>query len=254
MANYSISLPATGISGGTVGQILYSNSSGTPVYQDYINLSNYAFYNDDFLTPPADLTQGGSGSGFICNVRGGANSAGHPGAARLCPGTTTTGYANLYGSNVDDLIALGGGLTTFESIINISALSDVTNTYTIQIGLVKGAYNNTLVITDGIYFTYTDSVNTGNWTLNCASGSTTTSVDTGSAVTAAWQRLGWVLNAAGTSVQAYLNGSPIGVPITTNIPTANTNFQWYIQKSAGTSQINLDLDAYNLFIVLNTPR
>jgi len=256
MSNYYIRLPVSGtqIAAGTPGQILYADSTGSPVFQDYEDISNYAFYSDDFLTPPADLTQGASGSGSACKISAAAGSASHPGAMRLSTGFTTTGYGNLYGSNVDNCIALGGGATYYETIINISALSNMTDTYNIVIGLTNPAYNNTLSITDGIYFTYTDSASSGDWVINCSASSSITSVDTGVAVTAAWTKLGFVLNAAGTSVQAYINGVAVGTPITTHIPTSSLLFQWFILKSAGTSSINLDIDAYKLQIVLATPR
>ena len=159
----------------------------------------------------------------------------------------------LSGRRLDQAL---GGATTFETIIKLSALSDGTDTYTCLAGITTPAYGNTLSITNGIYFRYTHGSSSGNWELRCANASTTTTRDTGIAAIAGWVRLGFVINAAGTSVQAYVNGAAAGAAITTNIPASATALmqQWFILKSAGTTSINLDIDAYKIMVVLGSSR
>jgi len=242
---------------GTPGQIAYSDSTGVPIWGDYSDITRYVTFYEDFLTNQILLGLNTGGTSSSAGVRGAPSTAAHPGAIRLVTGISTTGFADAYGSNVDDVLKLGGGTAKFETIVNLSALSDGTNTYTAQIGITTPAYNDNLSITAGIYFTYTHSTNSGKWVLNCTKASTTTTSDTGIAVAGAtWVRLGFVLNSAGTSVQAYINGVAAGTPITTNIPAATTalNFQWLIIKSAGTGSFNLDIDAYKFQIALASTR
>lgn len=232
--------------------------SGVEAWRDIVNMGAMAWVYEDFLcgSPLPPLSGANSGSGSLNAMRGAAGSAAHPGAWRLGTGTTTTGYANLFGSAADDLLKFGGGATTFETIIKLSALSDGTDTYTCLTGITTPAYGNTLSITNGIYFRYTHSASSGNWELRCANASSTTTRDTGIAAIAGWVRLGFVINAAGTSVQAYVNGTAAGAPITTNIPATTTAMmqQWFILKSAGTTAVLCDIDAYKISVVLGTSR
>lgn len=241
---------------GTSGQVFTSLATGVPAWLDHDDESRYVRIYDDFLINSASLTATVSGADASARVISSTSTAAHPGTYALAVGSTNSGYANLYGSNVDDIIKLGGGITTYETIVNLSALSDGTDTYKTVMGLTTPAYNNTLTITTGIYFSYSSTENSGKWLFNVANSSTTTTQDTGITASTSFVRLGWVLNAGGTSVQAYVNGVAVGSPVTTNIPSSTTalNFQWIIVKSAGTNDRKLIVDAYKYFTMLASAR
>jgi hypothetical protein len=80
-------------------------------------------------------------------------------------------------------------------------------------------------------------------------GATATSIS-GSSYSAAFIRLGFVINAAATSVQFYVNGSTAGSPVTTHIPSSAPFLSINaagIGSSAGTSPLrNMLLDYYSL--------
>lgn len=227
--------------------------SGIPAWRDQIDPSLLIYFYEDFITPVANFNSANSGSGSISGIRSTASTNQHVGTWRLATGTATNGYGNLFGSNVDDMIKLGGGEAVFETSVNLSALSDGTNTYSAFVGLVKGAYNNVLPASDGIYF-FADSNANANWRLRSQASGSTTDRDTGIAIATGWVKLTWVLNSAGNSVQAYINGVAAGSPITTNIPTAALLFQAMILKAAGITAVNFDVDYFKLMITLATAR
>lgn len=248
------------LAAGTEGQQL-TMVSGLPGWQDPFALTKKVVWAyEDFVSghqgPPLIGANGGTNS--INAMRAAASTAANPGGWRQATGTTTTGYANLMGSTIDNTLKIGGGAgqCLFETVIRLSRLSDGTDTYTSQIGIVTPAFSNTLTITDGIYFRYTHSASAGNWELRSVSASSTTTVDTGVAASTNFVRLRFILNAAGTSIQAYINGVAAGAPITTNIPAATTGMmqQWFILKSAGTTTVNQDIDAYVMAITLASAR
>jgi hypothetical protein len=242
---------------GANGQLLSVASTGVPAWTDAVNLSTVAISTSDFIEGSQILLKTAvSGANALSVNRSAAGSAAHPGAWRLSTGTTNSGYANLFGSDQDNQVKVGGaGEVIFETIVNLSALSNGADTYALLCGLTVPAFSNTLTITDGIYF-YLDSNANANWRLRCGASSSTTDGDTGVTATAAWTKLRWVLNAAGTSVQAYVNGVSAGSPVTTNIPPATTGMllQWFIKKSAGTTAVNYDVDAYKLIVNLSASR
>lgn len=75
----------------------------------------------------------------------------------------------------------------YEAAIRLTTLSDVTNTYSIWAGFGDRV---TAEPTDGTYFRYTHSVNSGKFECVTSNNATRTAVDTGVTVAAAtWYRL-----------------------------------------------------------------
>lgn len=138
----------------------------------------------------------------------------HPGVIDIIAGPTASAFCNVL---LPGVIMVGGGILTYETLVWVSALSTVTNEYTIRIGL-----GDTTTIADnanGIYFEYTRTTNV-NWLMKASKTSTVTSTSSGTAVTAAaWTKLKFVVNAAASSVEYFINGTSVGT-VTTNIPTA----------------------------------
>lgn len=248
-----------GLSGGSPGQILRQALDGSFYWSDLNDVANFVTWYDDFLgNPLVQLQVSASGAGSQLRNDGTANTVSNVGVLALITGTGTTGQVNLYGSDQDDnFICAGLGPTKMESIVRLSALSDGTDTYSVVAGIRNGAYVGTIDTAAGIYWSYAHTENGGNWTLKCTNASTTTARDSGVAASASvFQRLGFIINSAGTSVQGQINGVNVGAPITTNIPAISTKhlFQWLIVKSAGTNSRRLYLDAYKYQAQLVVPR
>jgi len=197
------------------------------------------FYFDDFVGTQAS----GSGafnwthsanSGLIASETGTTiQDSTHPGVVRLSTSTSASSAPTLGGvSNY----TCGVGLLYFEALVYLGNLSDGTETYRFTLGLTNTV--SSAAPSDGVYITYTHGTNSGKFLFNCTNNSATTTADMGTAVAATtWYRLGIVVNAAGTSAQAYINGVAAGSAITANIPTGTRRCGPTIQmvKTAGTT-------------------
>jgi len=196
------------------------------------------------------ITQGSTAGGT--NV---VEESGHPGITLLSygagPGTTFL-YLNENGGTGAGRMALGYGTTTYTWIIKLPALSTGGATYKLFIGL--GDTTGSVAITDqvnGVYFTYTHSESSGNWVYNTASASTRTQTSSGVAASTSWVKLQASINAAGTSVTFFINGSSVGT-VTTNIPTAAITP--LAQLQGATSNPKVYIDYFDLSMALTTPR
>lgn len=231
--------------------------SGVPTWDDFVNISNYAIINEDFLT---SSTQGqsawstsgtGTGSGIstvIDPVTGGAN----PGVLRLAMGTTTTGTAGISSNASTKIFNLSNGTIYHETIIRLGTLSNGTDTYAVQVGMTDqaGTFPDA---NNGVYFKYSNGINSGNWACVCANSATTTTINTSvAAITTGFVRLGWVYT-PGSGVQFFIGGVSQGTT-TTNLPTANLNYVATTTKSAGTTGLFVYVDAIKLMWTLTTPR
>jgi hypothetical protein len=178
-----------------------------------------------------------------------------PGILELTTGTTTTGSAAIItGYNSLQHILFGEGVYTIEADLYITNLSTVTEAYTLRFGFGDSNSGDEV---DGAYFEYTNVGSTPNWYKCAASNSTRTKTDTAiAAVAGAWTRLKVVVNAAGTSVEYFINGVSVGV-LTTNIPTGvnrETSEVYSVVKSAGTTPRLFNIDWAWLHIDLTTSR
>lgn len=252
------------LSAGAQGQQLTMQSTGLPGWQEQGDISRQlvlyedftgGFYGSGLCGTSWSLIYGTSGTGAAVQNNIAVASPANPGVMELTTGTTTTGL-----SWVNDLAAgvrtqyLGGGVTAFEIILKPSALSDATETYFINAGIEAGS--NTTLGTDGVLFRYTHGLNSGRWTAYCVKSSVSTALDTGVAVsTSAFHKLRFVVNAAASSVEFFVNGSSVGT-ISTNIPLTTTALRHFaiIAKSAGTTSRSLYIDAMKRTTFFTTPR
>lgn len=194
-----------------------------------------------------------SGTGAANSQNAVADPGGHPGVMQSQTGTTTTGRAGLQG-NVGTNVLLGNGAVRYDCAVRIPTLSDGTETFNVRAGLLDSVSAESV---DGCHFRYTHGENGGNWTLVTRSNSVETAANSNVAVVAnTWYRLTVEVNAAGTSVTFYVNGTACGT-ITTNIPTAagrQTGWGHGIIKSAGTTSRSLDVDYWEVEQLFTTPR
>lgn len=214
--------------------------------------------NDDYVYAIVWLAQRISGTGAGVAVDSASNavdSAGRMGWAVLTTGTTTTGRAMLgHTANETATIILGVGALTFDSVVKITLVSDGTETFTCRIGLNDAAGGDGA---DSVMFRYTHSVNSGKFECVTRSNNVETATDSGYTIVADTAvRLGFVVNAAGTSVAFSVNGSVVQTH-TTNIPTTTaraTAAAIEIAKSAGTTARTMLTDYAEIYVDLTTPR
>lgn len=187
-------------------------------------------------------------------------ASGRPGVAQL----TTNSAVGLGASNIAIFgggsgtgpFILGGGVLTLQFYIKLPALSIITARYIVMFGL--GDTFLTAGTTDqvnGCYFSYSDSVNSGNWSVKTASASTRTTGSTSTAADTSWHVYKIVVNAAATSVAYYIDGVQVAnSPLTTNIPTTAIGPFVSIIETIGTTSNTVDVDLFTLNLPLTTPR
>lgn len=239
--------------------VITGNSSTDTVDFKVNSISNFSLIMEDFIIGalPGTASSQNSGSGAFARSNGAASTSTHPGVWMFNTGTTTSGYAGLYGSNQDQVLnpAAGGYQFLYEVCVQVPVLSNGTDTFIINMGFTDNAFQGNVVPNHGIYFQYTHNVAGGNWTLNATASNVTTTRDTAIPVVAnSWYKLTYVVNNAGTSIQAFVNDVSAGAAITTNIPTAKQMFDFQLYKTAGTTAMAVNLDYYKIAITLMTPR
>jgi hypothetical protein len=101
----------------------------------------------------------------------------------------------------------------------VSDLSDVTNRFKSYCGLANDSGDPT---SESVTFNYVDNENGGKILCVCRNNNSETTADSGVTVVAgAWYKCEFVVNAGGTSVAFYINGTLVAT-ITTNIPTGTS--------------------------------
>lgn len=209
----------------------------------YYRASKYEFFTDFGATASAyDLSFSITGTGSSFNA-GGVQDNVHIGVTGYDAGTTTTGRAIFRvpsGASSSSLFNSGNGEITFETLIRTPAnLSDGTDTYYLYYGIpaTTNGFDQAAETTDGIYFRYTHSENSGKWQYITRASSAETVTD--STVTVAintWYKLKVVVNAAGTNATFTVNGANSST-VSTNFPATSAGyiFSGGIRKTLGTA-------------------
>ncbi|MGG9972477.1 hypothetical protein ACQ33O_11845 [Ferruginibacter sp. SUN002] len=195
------------------------------------------------------FTQVTSGTGSSSQVDGTAalytaGGAGndYAGIHVLTTGTSATGIAGLGSFNNVDKMKVGGKQTVFEVRVRVENLSVAGQSFVTYYGLGDPVITTSGAPANGIYFTYTHGTNSGKWVATTRSSSTSTDYNTNTTVTAnQWYRLKAVINAAGTQVDYYVDGTFLG-SVTTHIPTAPMKLFFKIEKTGGTTSRTTSID------------
>jgi hypothetical protein len=223
---------------GTQGQMPVVQSTGLLAYQDRFDPSNVTEWCEDFVGGPQI-------AGWILSNASQDNP--QPDVSRrgvIYLSTTTSSSGN--GSVVQNYgnYWFGQGSVDIEVAVYFPTASDGTNRYTWRFGIMNALTGAAL--TDGCWIEYCDNVNSGNFTLNAAKASVTTTTNSSTAPafgSLQWRIIRISVNAAANLATFYINTGPgtsfssIGT-VTTNIPVAKTVTGYYgsnILKSAGTS-------------------
>lgn len=175
--------------------------------------------------------------------------------------TATTNYANHVNA-IPTILWFGGGVWNYETSININNLSTAAERYRWISGF--GANTANVAEIDGIFFTYDEggtlngTAASPNWQCVTVANSVRTLTTTSIAVTSGtWIKLRIEINAAGTSVAFYVNGTLVATH-TTNIPLASNNrfvlVKQGVQKVTGTTARLIYCDYLGYENILTTPR
>lgn len=191
---------------------------------------------------------------------------GSGGFAVSSSGATTNSPGEMACSNTTVVASVGylagyfkmtGGVMTYETRIRFSNLSDGTNTFTGRIGAGEtfgaGAWGA------GFFFSYTHSVNSGNFTINVAHAAATSSADSGVPVVAGqWYRLKITCNASGSSYEFFIDDTSVGTLATANVPTSGDflNFIYQLDRTAAAAAASrvLAIDYIATEQTFTTPR
>ncbi len=237
---------------GTTGWILIGSSS-LPSPAKVLSVF------DDFLSS----SQGSSSAGNLLwlgtNVLMGTGTSTHPGILHFpfSPGSFSyLQIANFFGIGVDTgSFVLGGGIFSLNFVLKLNALSNNTDTYNMLIGLCDFDHNivgPAFPPNDGVFFTYTNSLNSGNWQIVTDSATVRTTTNTSVVADTNWHNFGIVINASATSVSYTIDGVSVGT-ITTNIPTGPISPFVYHNPTAGTP-LAFDIDLFYATLTLTTSR
>lgn len=184
----------------------------------------------------------GSGASNALNTLTAMQSS-RPGVVTSSTGTTTSGYAQIFGNDAADpnkVMTVTKGYTEFNANVYFDNLSDGTDTYTYKMGLVN-SYSSSTGASAEVIIGYSSGINSGKWFLRTQSASTTTDVDSGVTVAAdTWYHIKWVCY-DGDRVDFWINGT-YGGSSSTNIPTATLGPIMSIWKTAGTTARTVDTD------------
>jgi len=217
------------------------------------------FLNSATLDGLVSVTSGG-----IISAVGGTsipNRTNQQGVITYSTATASTNFAN-HAANQSIQMWFGGGVWNFETYIHINNLSDATNRFRTIHGFGSNTANT--VETDGVFLTYDEggtlngTAASPNWQCVTVSNSVRTLTTTSTAVTAnAWNKLRIEINAAGTSVGFYVNGTLIATH-TTNIPlgsaTRYVTMKNGIYKTIGVTARLVYCDYIGYENILTTPR
>jgi hypothetical protein len=229
----------------------FYSSDGTDLVT--IHPQTHCWFYDDFLGAAVSPYAKGwrtSGSGGVTSLNHGETNA--PGIMENSTQTVATNsrYIDLGGTSV----LFGGGRMVYEWRIRIPTLSDGTDTFKVQVGIHD---STTGTVTDGVWFEYSHSVNSGQWVLSASSNSTASTTSSTSAPSAnTWYKLKIDVNAAATLATYYVDGTSVGT-VSGNIPTGSTRTcspSFGITKSVGTTARLVQADYFWLWHKLTTAR
>lgn len=213
------------------------------------------YYTDDFIT---DNSNGAlnwkqvSGGGTQSASTG--TTAGHPGVIQFSVNAGFQSEAYQLGQN----FIVGGGRIVLGFVAKLVQLGNATNRPSLQMGLMD-AYTGVVngdPANNGIFFQYQDNLNSGSWQMITKSATVTTTNNSATAADTNFHNYIIDINAAGTSVSFYIDGTLVtNGTITTNIPSTAISpaFVWALGNNTGAS-ILVQWDSFFMYQFLTTSR
>lgn len=242
---------------GVLGSELFSDENGDSKWSNS-SLGDFAVVEDEFFYESIyNWSTTTSGSGSAVSMNGSQQVAGHPGIIDCETGTTDAGGGGIR-RGVGGAIVLGSGPIAFDAIVKIDALSTVSEEFLLTCGL--GAVFSASSPASGspgdnaVYFQY-DRTTSINWIGAVKSGGTQTTASGGSsvAVDTNWTHLRFVVNAAASSIEFFVDGVSLGTAAS-NIPTVGLGLGFLIKKTVGTTERDAFLDYIKLTQHMTTSR
>lgn len=254
----TVSLTTTGNSGaatfnpstGALNIPQYSTGYGLNLIQKAAY--GYEYYND-FLNLSANILTGfsdgngiqaafsGTGTTVTSSIAPAVRATNQHGFMQPTTGSTASSHAGIHMSSSTALL-LGGGAMTFNTSVLFNTASTSSERYRAVIGYANTATNG--AESNGIFFTYDEggtangTAASPNWQCLTIAGSVRTLTTTSTAVSfTAWQKLSIEINAAGTSVQFFVDNTLVATH-TTNIPSGTSQLIFpkiFIVKAIGTT-------------------
>ncbi len=176
----------------------------------------------------------------------------HPGVVRLDTGTALNGRATLH---LDfDGQTFGGGRVLYECMLRVPIVPTIPEDFTVWAGY--GDNSGGGKPQDGVGLVIDRLVSTTNWLRYAYKAAGETRNDSGTPFTTAWVKLGFLVNAAGTSVEYFIDDVSVGTE-TTNIPinASEESGLWFkIEKSAGGTARTIEVDYVRCRQWLTNPR
>jgi hypothetical protein len=255
-ATKKLSISLGGVTTAAEPTLVFDNTASDNIKMPSVNgrvlssnlVEKHPFLHDEFFGFNDWSAPGGVASaGFT-----GSYAANRPGQIRLQTTSNTT--ASLYKEGYH---FFGGGVYEYRLGLWISNLSDATNNFTVRVGI--GDSFTSTDHTNGAYFEYNHGLNSGNWVGKTAKGGSLTSVNSAIAVAATtWYDLKFVVNAAATSVEFFVDGVSMGSSAT-NIPNTTSNlcapiFHQIRTATASSAGRYVVLDYIEIFQDLTTRR
>ena len=193
------------------------------------------------------VANNGTGAATTFNSVAALSDVNTIGVASVNCGTTSTGRSFI-GIASSDQIELGGGTVRTTCVLKLpNNLSDGTNGYFVRFGLLDT--RNSGSVTDGLFFSYTDTVNSGNWSAEVVVGGSGSVIDTGITGEAnTWATLEIEVNADASEAKFYYDGTVVHTE-TTTIPSGTseaTGAGVGLFKTIGTSSRNIHVDYFGI--------
>lgn len=240
--------PSTGQMGSETSSALFTPNAVLQLSDDFFSVQPASGYLSSQLTWDAT-------GNFIWQMSTATATIAHPGVISHTSMTSAvrTLLLGQTASSAPGGLLLGGGAVTLNWVFNIVNASNSTNRYTLALGLTDTTASAS--IANGVWFQYSDNLNSGQWNYNTSSASTPTNSTSSIAVTTGWHNAQIVINAAGTSASFFIDGVSLGSANTTNIPTTGIMPFFNVIWSAGTiAASSLEVDLFYLTQTLTTAR
>jgi hypothetical protein len=223
-----------------------------------------SFFTDFLTNATLDGAQSFASGGSLGLIVGSQipNRTNQQGVAFFQTNTVATNYINYCSSSGAAQLWFGGGAWNYEALININTLSTALERYRMIFGFGSVISNSSEA--DGVFITYDEggtangTTASANWQCVTVANSVRTLTTSTTAVTAsAWNKLRIEINAAGTSVTFYVNGTAIATH-TTNIPLASNSryvlMKTGLAKTIGTTTRGFYCDYIGYENILTTAR
>lgn len=231
---------------------LYADSSVT----SGLNLSTSTVWYDDFIAPPGSSTANNgewfvSVAGIQTTLTAVSSESGHPGIVSLSTYTSAVGRAGIAVSSLAAATGnfnFGVGRTILNFVFRIPVLPVTgSQTGTFFMGFLNRC---DAVTTAGAWIELADDSSVWKFrgrTVATSGGSSSTTSFGATAVAGTWYNGRIEVNAAGTSIQYFLDGVSLGT-LTTNIPSITANPGALVGKLLGATAIKIDMDVMQLNI------